>query len=81
MSTFNKKTVSKVSYSSVQAEGVSSDKKAVAVLFEDGSQMVINGGSDSIKQMIVQSNSQITELQSRLSELKDMEKAIDAIAK
>ena len=79
MATFNKKTVSKVSYSSVQAEGVSADKKAVAVLFEDGSQMVINGGLSSIKNMIVQTEKQISDLQDRLAELKDMEAAISSI--
>jgi hypothetical protein len=79
MATFNKKAVSKVSFSSVQAEGVSEDKKAVAVLFEDGTQMVINGGLASVKQMAAQSNSQITELQGRLAELNEMEAAIAAI--
>ena len=79
MSTFNKKEVSKVSYSSVQAEDVSADKKAVAVLFEDGSQMVINGGLANVTNMIAQTEKQLVELQERQSELNDMLLAIKGI--
>ena len=79
MATFNKKAVSKVSYSSVQADGVTADKKAVAVLFEDGSQMVINGGLFNVTNMIAQTQKQLLELQERESELNDMLSAIKAI--
>ena len=79
MATFNKKTVSKVSYSSVQVDDITSDKKAVSVLFEDGTQMVINGGLFNITNMITQTQAQISDLQKRLSELSDMQNAIESI--
>lgn len=79
MSTFNGKTVKQVSFSPVQKAGAINDTKAVIVVFEDDTQLVVNNGVTALNNQATAITAQITQSTGRLQEINDLKTAIAAI--
>jgi hypothetical protein len=78
MATLNNKTVSKVVVSPVQKDGATKDNQALIILFEDGTQTSLNGGTETLANQLKGTQRQFDELQARIAEIVGLQ---DFIAK
>ena len=79
MSTFNGKTVKQVSFSPVQKIGVTPDTKAVIVVFEDDTQLVVNNGVAALNSQATSFQNQIAQAGTRLQEINDLKALVQAL--
>lgn len=68
-----------VIFTEVQKAGATNDTKAVIVVFEDDTQLVVNSGVTALNNQASSITAQITQATGRLQEINDLKTLIAAI--